>query len=156
MTAFRTWCLRIFATLGAAGLVAVAVGLLFFAGEIRQLFRGKPAPPGQSIELEDVPAIAEQPTRTIPPDETGGGLVVPDPEPKTLAELERKFDRDYDGDGRIGRVTRRGPAPPTGGPVRSSTRSRRRAARPRRPHRITPPARPRRRARPRRARSCRP
>jgi hypothetical protein len=122
----------VFAVLGVGGVLALAVGLLFVGGEVRDVVRSAcsdPAagwltrkacgalnvrtelPPGVAVQLEDADDVADAEVQTIPKCETGGGLEELIYQAKDLAELERQLHRDFDGNGRIGTVGRRAPAP---------------------------------------------
>lgn len=115
------------AGLSVTAMVAIAVGLLFAGGELRQGFRAAcgqrdagwltrhacdwldvvPPEPEVAIALPDSDA-AQSADRHVAPDcTTGQGITILDLKKKDLAELERLLNRDVDGDGIVGRVTPR-------------------------------------------------
>lgn len=127
----RAWFTRAFAVLGVAGVVAIAVGTLFAAGEIRNGFRAAcsrsdagwltrracdlfnvvPTLTDKPVELQDTDEAERADRHVAGEGETGQGLEILDLKQKDLAELERLLGRDLDGDGKVGRVTPRGDRP---------------------------------------------
>lgn len=115
------------AGLSVTAMVAIAAGLLFAGGELRQGFRAAcgqrdagwltrhacdwfdvvPPAPEVAIALPDSDIAQEADRHVAPPGTTGQGITILDLKKKDLADLERLLARDLDGDGEVGRVTPR-------------------------------------------------
>lgn len=128
----RSWVARALSALGIVGVVAIAVGSLFAAGEIRSglraacssrdagwltrracdLFNVVPTLTDKPVELQDTDEAERADRHVAGEGETGQGLEILDLKQKDLAELERLLGRDLDGDGQVGRVTPRSERPP--------------------------------------------
>lgn len=112
------------AALGTAGMIALALGLLFAAGEIREGVRAAcSAPtagwltrsacrafgvqkltPTETVRLEDTKDAREAERVVAPPCTTGQGLEQLVLEDDALRQVEHELGRDVDGDGTTGTV----------------------------------------------------